>query len=168
MTRSIPSPWLIVLVTVLPLAASAAPSKLETLFGETGLALLKEAPQARAVRLAQASLDKVSPAELVRGRVLGSELAARFGRVLLEQKSFNFNVVKRCARGGVAVGLIWSKGERSLVVSFDFRCSQLEVVTLQAGKRTHHDATWFDPARAVVLSLVKEALPGDARVQALR
>ncbi len=102
---------------------------------------------------------------LATGKELGADFAARLSKVL-RGGGVTRNQKKCGLEPGVAYRL-WS-GDRAVEVLVCFNCDVLwpHVVGSQAAA-PHHEWQDFDPARAELLALTKEAFPDDAEVQGL-
>ena len=101
---------------------------------------------------------------LATGKEQGPEFAARLGKVLRSWGVAPSS--KKCAfQPGVAFR-IW-RGDRALEVLVCFKCDDLWSHVVGESGTLHDEVLAFDPVRAELVTLAKEAFPDDAKIQAL-
>ena len=98
------------------------------------------------------------------GKEQGPEFAARLGKVLLRWGVAPSS--KKCAfEPGVAFR-VWD-GDRALEVLVCFKCDDLWPHVMGETGTLYEEALAFDPVRAELVALAKEAFPDDPKIQAL-
>jgi hypothetical protein len=155
-------------------AAPPASARVTRLFGEPGVALIRSVRQLSAHRVDHkkpewkgaklVGFPPLAPPVQVSG-----EAAGELAKLLLDEKSFDFDVARRCAESGPAVAFRYDSKDGRLVVYLGFGCRALFAFGYAAdGSLVHVEAAHFDPARKAFVDVVKKALPRDRVLQKLR
>jgi len=101
------------------------------------------------------------------GKPQGKEFARRLNGVLFDEDTYLFDIAKGCKfQPGVAFRI--EKDRQSVIVLLCFSCDELRVLTLEGEKIVHTAHEDFDPARATLVKLSKEAFPDDKEIQGLK
>lgn len=94
------------------------------------------------------------------GKALEKEFAARLAAILLDEKTYLFDMAPKSCELNPGVAFRLWKGTRQVNVVLSFECDML-LVNPWLGFAD------FDPARPALVRLVKEALPDDPEIQKL-
>ena len=162
--------WLVPIVAVLAIAAFVA---VEIWGGvsRSATSILRDADRVEVFRVQSQVVDshaQLGPLGgypvLAVGKELGPDFAKRLGKVLRSWAVAPSS--KKCVfEPGVAFR-VWA-GDRSLEVLICFKCDDLWPRVVGENKTLHGEVLAFDPVRAELVALVKEALPDDPKIQAL-
>ncbi len=101
------------------------------------------------------------------GKEQGKEFAAKVTAILFNDRTYLFNLAKGCIFDPGVAYRLW-KDKDYVDVLLCFSCDELEVFVKNADGtlyRAHED---FDPMRAELVKLAKEAFPDDQQIQALK
>ena len=101
------------------------------------------------------------------GKPRGKEFAARLAGVLLEEKSYRFDTRRVGGFEPLVVLKAW-KGEAWVEVLFSFASDEVVVRAPAKDETVRSAQEEIDPVRGELVRLVKEALPEDKEIQALR
>jgi hypothetical protein len=102
---------------------------------------------------------------IARGQPQGREFAASLGKVLLDDRSYPWDMAKACIFSPHIAYRVWS-GQDSILVFICFDCDAVGIVPDEhdAAIRVHDD----DPARPALLKLAKQAFPVEKSIQDLK
>jgi hypothetical protein len=103
-----------------------------------------------------------------KGKDQGPEFAARLRAILFNDRTYLFDMAKGCIfQPGVAFR-VWN-GKESMDVFLCFSCDELLILVKdESGAVVHLAQEDFDPMRAELVKLAREAFPDDPEIQGLQ
>jgi hypothetical protein len=103
------------------------------------------------------------------GAAQGEAFVQRLAAILLDERTYVFDSAKGCKfQAGVGFR-IWKGDESAVEVVICFHCDELIVHAPKAADGSIRGAMEdFDPARAALVKLAKEAFPGDKEIQGMK
>ena len=157
-------------------AAAGEPSpspRVKKFLGATTVDVLKGATRVETFRLKDERSDEGKPnvgryAVASTGKEQGEAFAQQLATTLLDEHTYLFDSAKGC-KFRPAVGFrIWKGEEVAVEVVICFHCDELIVFAPKAADGSIRGAMEdFDPARAVLVKLAKEAFREDKEIQGL-
>ncbi len=143
------------------------PKDVTELMGRRTMAILRGATRVDVHRLGTLSTDgklDAAPSPASDGvATLGAPFAQRIADVLLDDKSYMFEVAKMCIFQPGVRFQFW-KGAESVGVNVCFVCNEIAVQNLDAAELRIDD---IDPIRRKLLAFARDALPEDLELRTL-
>jgi hypothetical protein len=185
--RTICIGWMIGLVSIAAGCGGDAPSgRVRELWSEAAVAVLQNPTRVEVYRVLSraegGSVPATRPAEtrpttgqtridiwpvIGRSAEQDAAFARRLSAVLLDDKSFRWNVAKACTFEPAVVFRVYS-GEAYVDVALCFGCEEVMVMVPPAdGRPAHRNVEDFDHVRTALVRLTKEAVPNDPFIAAL-
>ncbi|HWE94866.1 MAG TPA: hypothetical protein VG269_12950 [Tepidisphaeraceae bacterium] len=168
---------LIVLVTCAPLFLCACESKSRDFVGESAARVLAAPDRVEAFRVAgtRGAPATSEPADragnlagfpiTATGRNQGRDFGTRLGAVLLDDKSYEWQMAKGCIFDPGVAFRVW-RGQESVIVLICFKCEEVGIAPDDEIKNLHiKDA---DPGIPALRRLAQEAFPDDVEIQQLK
>jgi hypothetical protein len=161
--------WLIPVVVVLAVVAIVG-TEIWGGVSRSATSILRNGDRVEVFRVSPKRVEVGAPGTisgypiLAVGKEQGPDFAARLGKVLR-----SWSVARSSKKCGLLPGVafrVWA-GDQALEVLVCFKCDDLWPHVVGEPGEPHGETLAFDPVRADLLALAKEAFPDDSKIQAL-